>query len=150
HGAHFLKFGVDYRYQQYSNITYGNVAGTFAFARAQTAATPNLNAVSGNGIASLLLGQVDNSDIGTRGHQPKWLSHYYALFVQDDFKVTRNLTLNLGLRWDLDAPRHEANNNSSNLDLTKPDTAAGNLPGALVFGTECHCNTAWADTYYKA
>jgi len=150
HGAHYLKFGVDYRYQQYSGLAYDDVAGTYNFNRNETAGTPNVNAVTGNGIASFLLGQVDVSDLGVRGHQPKWLSRYYALFVQDDFKVTHKLTLNLGLRWDVDVPRHESINNSSNLDLTKPDTTAGNLPGALVFGTQCKCNTAWADTYYKA
>ena len=150
HGAHNFKFGVDYRYQQYSNLAFDNVAGVFNFVRGETAAVPTLNAQTGNGIASLLLGQVESSDIGTRANQPRWISHYYALFVQDDFKVTNKLTLNVGLRWDVDAPRHEANNNTSNLDLTKPDVTAGNLPGALVFGTQCHCNTAWADTYYKA
>lgn len=149
HGAHNFKFGVDYRYQQYSNIAYDNVSGIFNFVRGGTAAVPSLNAQTGNGIASLLLGAVNSTDIGTRAHQPRWLSHYYALFAQDDFKATRKLTLNLGLRWDVDAPRHEANNNTSNLDLTVPDVTAGNLPGALVFGTQCHCNTAWANTYYK-
>jgi len=148
-GRHNFKFGVDYRYQQYSNIAYDPVSGTFNFFRDETAATPGLNAQTGNGIASLLLGNVGSADIGTRAHQPRWLSSYYALFVQDDFKLTSKLTLNLGLRWDVDKPRREAENNTSNLDLTKPDASAGNLPGALVFGTQCNCNTAWADTYYK-
>ncbi len=64
-------------------------------------------------------------------------------------KLRANLTVNLGLRYDVDAPRHEALNRTSELSLTAPDAAAGGHPGALVFGTNCNCNTAWADTWYK-
>ena len=63
--------------------------------------------------------------------------------------MTANLTVNLGLRYDVDAPRHEALNRTSELSLTAPDALAGGHPGALVFGTNCNCNTAWADTWYK-
>ena len=95
------------------------------------------------------MGEVDNAGQTVYNHNPRWNSHYYAFFLQDDVKVNSNLTLNLGLRYDVDVPRHEADNDTSNLSLTAPDAAAGNLPGALVFGKNCNCNSAWADTWRK-
>jgi Carboxypeptidase regulatory-like domain/TonB dependent receptor len=147
HGRHSLKFGVDYRWQQYSPIN-GN-SPTFNFCRAQTAADPAETGLAGNGLASLLLGDTCNAGQNIVTSQPRWTSHYIAGFVQDDFKATRNLTLNLGLRYDVDKPRHEAHNQTSNLSLTATDPEFG-IPGALVFGSTCGgCNTAWADTYWK-
>jgi hypothetical protein len=57
--------------------------------------------------------------------------------------------LNLGLRWSVDVPRIESHDNTSNFSPTAPNPAAGNLPGALVFGNLCNgCNSRWADTKY--
>ncbi len=57
--------------------------------------------------------------------------------------------LNLGVRYDVDQPRKEATNSTSNFSTTAIDPKNG-LPGALVFGTTCHnCNPRWADTWYK-
>ena len=149
HGRNSFKFGVDYRFQQYSPINQPTPA--VQFCRAQTASDPTQTGNSGNGIASLLLGDVcgGNFGAGLIAHQSRWSSQYYALFAQDDLKVSNNLTLNLGMRWSVDAPRHEAQNYTSNFSKTAMDPQYG-IPGALVFATTCKgCNTAWADTYYK-
>ena len=149
-GRHSFKFGIDFRYQQYSTLQHS--VPTINFLRSQTdvARLPNTPQFqSGNSFASLLLGQVDNSAQTAYIHSPRWNSHYVGGFVQDDFKATQNLTLNLGLRYDVDSPRHEADNDTSNFSLTAPDPHANNLPGALIFGKTCHCNSAWADTYFK-
>ncbi len=69
--------------------------------------------------------------------------------MQDDWKIRKDLTINLGLNYSVDRPRHEADNFTSNFSPTATDPEYG-VPGALVFGTSCNgCNTAWADTYYK-
>ncbi len=146
-GRNSFKFGVDYRHQQYSVIDYNQ--DTFNFYRDQTAGVSNSCCGSGNPFASFLLGDVGNASQSVFNDHARWNSQYIAGFVQDDIKVNSNLTLNVGFRYDVDLPRHEALNRTSELSLTAPDAAAGGLPGALVFGTNCHCNTAWADTWYK-
>ncbi len=150
-GRNSFKFGFDYRYQQYSNIGFDNQMGTFGFSGSQTASSdqPSSNAGTGNALASMLLGYVDNANLSERLHQPRWISNYWAGYVQDDFKVSNSLTLNLGVRYSIDQPRREAKNFTSNFSLTAIDPHSG-LPGALVFGTQCsHCNTRWADTWFK-
>jgi hypothetical protein len=146
-GRHSLKFGVDIRFQQYSVIDYNQ--DTLNFYRDQTAGVNNTCCGSGNPFASFLLGEVGNGYQSVYNDRPRWNSHYLGGFVEDDFKVSSNLTLNLGIRYDVDAPRHEALNRTSELSLTAPDAAAGGLPGALVFGTNCNCDSSWTNTWYK-
>jgi hypothetical protein len=146
-GRNSFKFGVDIRFQQYSVINYNQ--DTLNFYRDQTAGVSNSCCGSGNPFASFLLGEVGNGSQNVFNDRPRWNSHYIAGFIEDDVKISDNLTLNIGLRYSVDAPRHEGLDRTSELSLTASDAAAGNLPGALVFGTNCHCNTAWADTWYK-
>ena len=146
-GRHSFKFGIDFRFQQYSVIQYNQ--DTLNFYRDQTAAENFTCCGSGDPIASFLLGEVGNGSQAVFNDHPRWNSHYIAGFAEDDMKFSNNLTLNLGIRYSVDSPRHEALNRTSDFSLTAPDAAAGGLPGALVFGTNCKCNTAWANTWYK-
>lgn len=148
-GKHSLTFGFDFRNQLYGAYAETTATGIYNFARAQTAANQALNGTSGNSIASFLLGNLNNANATIQAHAPRWTSQYYAAFVQDDWKVTSHFTLNLGLRWDLDLPRVESYDNTSNFSPTAPNPAANNIPGALVFGSTCtNCNRRWADTKY--
>jgi hypothetical protein len=148
-GRNSFKFGVDIRFQQYSVIDYNT--NYLTFYRDQTAAANCCSQFlyDGNTFASFLLGDVGNGGQTVFNDRPRWNSHYLAGYFEDDMKFSKNLTLNLGLRYDVDVPRHEGENRTSNLSLTAPDSAAGGLPGALVFGVNCKCNTAWADTWKK-
>jgi Carboxypeptidase regulatory-like domain len=146
-GRNSIRFGVDWRHQVYSTNLYN--VDNFNFYRDQTAAVSNSCCSSGNPFASFLLGEVGFGGQTVYNVNPRWKSWYAAGFVQDDIKITNNLTVNVGLRYDIDLPRHEAHNRTSDFSFTAPDAAAGNLPGALVFGTNCKCNNAWADTWYK-
>ena len=149
-GRHSFKFGIDLRHQAYATVL--KSVPTITFLRSETDVarlgnTPQFQ--SGNSFASMLLGLTDSTNQTAYIHTPRWLSHYIGGFVEDDIKVTSNLTLNLGIRYDVDSPRHEAANATSAFSLTAPDSRANGLPGALVFGANCNCNSAWADTYYK-
>jgi hypothetical protein len=146
-GRNSFRFGVDYRHQQYSVIQYNQ--DTLNFYRDQTAAVSNACCGSGEPFASFLLGDVGNGSQNVYNDNPRWNSQYVAGFFEDDVKFSKNLTLNIGIRYDVDVPRKEALNRTSILSLTAPDAAAGGLPGALEFGTTCHCNTAWTNTWKK-
>jgi hypothetical protein len=148
-GNHSLTFGFDFRNQLFGRLGSNTDTGIYNFARAQTAADVAVNGQSGNGIASFLLGDLSNANAFVPAHVPRWVSQYYAGFAQDDWKVTPHLTLNVGLRWSVDVPREESYNDTSNFSDTAPNPAAGNLPGAMVFGNLCSgCNPRWADTKY--
>ena len=147
-GRNSFKFGLDYRIQQYSPIN--NPTAAVNFGRVQTSSDPANNELDGNSFASLLLGQASGGNFadGIYSEKPRWTSYYYGLFAQDDIKVSNNLTLNLGVRWDVDVPRSEAHNATSNFSPTANDPEYG-IPGALVFGTTTKSQQRWADTYYK-
>ena len=144
HGRHNFKFGGDVRFTQYSPINGRNEY--INFSGAETAGAVGQG--GGLGFASLFLGEADSGGTNVVLRGQRWTSWYYAVFAQDDFKITPNLTLNIGLRYDVDVPRTEAHHNTSNFSPTAVDLEY-NIPGALVFGDKCQCNTRWANTWYK-
>lgn len=145
HGRHNFKFGGEFRYQQFSHIVNRNE--TIGFSSNETAG--ELGIGGGLGIASFFLGEADTGGTNVTVHAPRWLYGYYGLYAQDDFRITPTLTLNLGVRWDVELPRKEAKNDTSNFSATANDPEY-NIPGALVFGDKCGgCNTRWADIWYK-
>ena len=131
-GAHDMKVGLDWRNAQLSNANNAGFSGEYDFQRFQTAAAPG-DSTTGDGFASFLLGQVDTNSFTITAKAPRFVSNYYAGFVQDNFKVRHNLVLNLGLRYDVETPRHESHGNVSNFSPTTPNPGAGGIPGAIVF-----------------
>lgn len=140
-GNHIFTFGGQYSIVQdnLASPTDGTTA-TFTFANNETAgfsSTGNLlTGNTGNAYASYLLGAVDTASI-TNNNVVEAGSRYsnYSIFVQDDWKATPKLTLNLGLRWDVYNPYHEAHNRVSYMSQTLANPNAGGIPGALVYGT---------------
>lgn len=154
-GKHQVTFGFDYRYQIFEPDILNSEAGNFNFSGAETSAgTSGATATTGNQYAGFLLGAVDSTNFYSVDAQPKFLAKYYALFVQDDYKITKNLTLNLGLRWDVEYPRSESHGNMTNFCFTCPNAAAGNLPGELEFagvgaGRNGDKGERWVDIWRK-
>ncbi len=143
-GQHSLRFGGELRFFQFSVLAGGNTSPNYVFQNYQTAWKPN-DPFSGDPFASFLLGLPQNESLTVNSHFPRWNQRYYALYVQDDFKFRRNLTLNLGVRWDVDTPRHEASGAQSFLSLTASNPATPGFPGALTFGK----NATGTSTYLK-
>ena len=109
-GKHTLKAGLDYRLSRFTQQQPNFAAARLDFDRGFTRQNYLVqDALSGNGVASLLLG-FPSAGVIDNNVFPYYQTQYAALWVQDDFKITRKLTLNLGLRWDLNfAPTERYN-----------------------------------------
>jgi hypothetical protein len=105
-GSHAMKFGVDYRFTQYSQQDVGDVIRIRATRRWTQERWDQSDPLSGHQVADLLLGLLDSGTINYR-QLPIYGQKYAAPYFQDDWKVNRRLTLNLGLRWDINAPPKE-------------------------------------------
>jgi outer membrane receptor protein involved in Fe transport len=156
-GKHNLKFGFDFRKLQHQGI-YPSRPAHFNFGTGLTAfPSGDLRTNTGAAYASFLLGGVDSSSmyINDVVQGARWT--YLAFYVQDDFKLTPRLTLNLGLRWDSYTPVREVYDRQSVMDPTAPNPAAGGILGAYVFAGEGSAPrtgtsrlTTAQDTYKKA
>ena len=150
-GGHNVKVGANFRKSFVNYYQYGQPSGEFAFNRSWTQYNPNDStdksnggvAQAGNAFASLLLG-LPSSGYQTHDATALTSSSYIAGYVQDDWKATSKLTLNLGLRWEGEIPRTDRHNELTYWDPTLPSPlqgkvpasacpACGNLMGQMVF-----------------
>jgi hypothetical protein len=134
-GTHTLKFGAEMQYHQDNFRPGDNGAGNYTFRRNGTADPARLNN-TGDAFASFLLGEVDSGSAFFLATHPSGRYTNWGLFVDDTWKVTSKLTLNLGLRWEIIAPHADRAGRLSYVDINQPNQTAGNLPGVLVFGGE--------------
>jgi hypothetical protein len=122
---HVLNYGGEFRILTNNVNDDGEATGTFSFGTNMTQGPNALTASStaGDGFASFLLGLGSGSVV----HYFKivhTLSHYAAAYIQDDWRATDKLTLNVGMRYDLFRPRTERHNETTYLDLTVPSPLA--------------------------
>jgi hypothetical protein len=154
-GNHTLRFGGEYRrfqaHQLGGSFVFGG--GFFCFTREFTSQDPQNPGVAGQGsaIAALLLGYPSSSgcnDNGTSGTSVnnvsqlsfKW--NYYAAYIQDDYKITPKLTLNLGLRYDYETPPveyHNRQNRGFALGAASPLAAAVRTAATAAGLTSTDC-----------
>ncbi len=137
--GHTIKAGIEYRKLLLNFLQLGNPAGSYSFTQQWTQRNPvAASGVQGFALASLLIG-VPNGGAVSHDPKPASASSYWGLYIQDDWKLTTNLTINMGLRWDADVPRSERYNRYSYFDLSAPSPIAGrvagfpNLVGAMKF-----------------
>jgi hypothetical protein len=139
-GRQTIKAGLDFRVTRYTQYRPNVDRGIFSFDQGFTRSDYQVqDALSGNGLASMLLGYPASGSAGfTAAPFFQWI--HTAPWVQDDIKITSRLTLNLGLRWDVTSPVTERFNRlnrdflltqvnpiSSQIDQTK-------FPGLKVYG----------------
>lgn len=139
-GSHTLNLGFQYRRTFQDTIDCNFCSGTFDFSQ-RTTSTPNSNDPNfgsyGSSFASFLLGQVDSTE-RIFANELKMRNNAFALYAQDDYKLSKRLTLNLGIRWDVLVPFTEEHNDIIFADRTEANPGAGGIPGAATkFG---NCN----------
>ena len=142
-GPHTIKFGFDGRLLRVNDHESNDSSGLFQFSQGFTQGPDpqTASANAGNAIASMLVG-TGTGDLIQNFKDDASQSYYTAEYLQDDWRVTRNLTLNLGVRYDLDTPRTERFNRMNYFDpnaASPLDTLVPGLKGGLVFvGTPGH------------
>jgi hypothetical protein len=133
-GKHTWRWGGDFRFLQTNPQTNSNPRGTFTFG----------NAFSGYDFANFLLGLPQQTSVQYTPNGFHFRGHSWDLFVQDEWRVRGNLTLNLGVRYEYVSPYTELNNRIVNLDVASGFTAVapvqpgqtgpytGSFPASLI------------------
>ncbi len=117
---HSLKFGGEYRLQRENGFGFGNVAPSFTFAEAYTRGPLDNSAVApiGHGFASFLLGVPTGGSVSINASRAQQ-ADYWAAFIHDDWRVNKRLTLNFGLRYELEgAPTERFDRSIRGFDAT--------------------------------
>jgi len=126
---HRLKFGGEIRLSRNQDDLKRWISGNLAFGRQPTSLPGKGN--TGNALASMLVGfpnrgRIFLADILDRR------AKYFAFFVNDNWKVKSNLTLNIGLRWEAHTPRFDANDRQNGFDPFAINPVSG-TPGVITF-----------------
>ena len=146
-GRHSIKVGMEFQAPQQNLTDFGLAKGRWAFngtftnigAGVNTATYPSINrpnATTGFGPAQVLLGFPDNANVTSNvvPYQYRW--KYYAGFLADDIKLTPRLTLNVGLRYQVEVPRSEKHHNQGTyVNIPAKTSDAVDVIGAIqLFG----------------
>jgi hypothetical protein len=128
-GNHTLKFGYNHRILQGGNLQGAALSGSYGFGGLTN--NPQRPAGTGSDMAQFLLGEVSSAGIdrilGNSFHGTA-----ISTFVQDDWKISRRLTLNLGLRWDWQQKPYERHDGHINFDYLSTSPVSG-LQGKTVY-----------------
>ncbi len=118
-GSHSIKIGADLRRRQTDPFQSPTARGQFNFDSNLTNDPSGAVARSGNPVASLLLGYPASTTRSKYLVRPGLRNWETAAYIQDDWRVTRRLTLNVGFRYDYFGPNSEVADRISNVDLVK-------------------------------
>ena len=137
-GNHTFKFGYQMQHWRVNKDDLGgasggitvSAAGTFFFNRGVN--TRDTNQQGGFHLADFFLGLPTFTGT-TSALELREREQYHGFFIQDDWKVTPKLTLNLGLRWDINVPFSDVDSQYTGLDPLLPNPGASGRPGALTY-----------------
>jgi hypothetical protein len=133
-GKHTMKFGFQLQDQNADGFGQQDIGGRadFSYLGTSIPGQTSFPASGGNAFASFLLGDAILGRTETiRNVTQRYL--YYGFYAQDDWRVTRKLTINFGLRYDVTMPPTNKNDEYSDFNPTRPNPGADGFPGALWF-----------------
>jgi len=148
-GNHTVKGGADWRQDMIPFANYANTNGVYSFTGNGVTWQPSLLGVAGfQGntnvgftFANFLMGSVRSVTLGVpisyRRSKQQW-----GMFLQDTWRVRRNLTVDYGIRWDYGTYTKEDYGRLGAFSPTVANTSAGNHPGGLFYEATCNCNFA--------
>jgi len=134
-GDHQIKYGVNWRYGRNIDDQNNQTGGAFTFG----------NRATGVGLAELLLGHVGSASINDADILDR-RTDYWGFFIQDDWKATSKLTVNIGLRYEFDLPLWDRNNRLNGFDWNQINPVSG-LPGVVTFAGRDGQDKYTHDTY---
>jgi hypothetical protein len=152
-GNHELKFGFEGRIHQQNYIQTNAPNGNFSFNNQGSSQCPlgDVTQCGGDSMASFMMGQMGGSQGYEIQFRPATENYQFAGFGQDNWKLTPKLTLNLGLRYDVNLPRTERYNRMNWFDpdvvsplnggsITYTDPLTGNTVTRTLYGGEVFAN----------
>lgn len=154
-GNHIFKYGGETTIEGYPNISSWRANGFFVFSNAETADPwqngQALNITNGTGFnyASFMLGFPDQLQLSPL-NSTKLGNHSMGFYGQDTWKVTRTLTLDLGLRYDFQTYLNEQYHRMQEVSWSTPNPTVSGLPGTGIYegsGPGAHCNCAFSHNY---
>ena len=119
-GRHTLKVGADLRWERLNVVQPPSPTGSFTFSSLFTDLPGRAN--TGTPLASFLLGQVQQFSIDLQQEQIRNRAHFQEYFIQDDWRVSDRITVNGGVRYTLNFPSTEENNQAAVFNLRNPAT----------------------------
>ena len=140
---HVLKIGTEFRLYNENNINPGFGSGNYSFAKNWSQRNARqADATSGNEFASFLLGYPASGSVD-KNVNPAFSWRYYSAFLQDDWKLNHKLTLNIGFRWDYEAPLTERfNRQVRSFAFDQPATIASQVQGLTLKGGIVYAGTS--------
>lgn len=129
---HNFTFGGDFRRQQFNYLSQQDPRGTFTFTGA---ATQGSGTGIGSDFADFLLGIPDTSSIAFGNPDKYFRESVYDAYITDDWRVTPQLSVNVGVRWEYGAPIRELYNRLVNLDIVSNFTAVAPVLGSNPIGS---------------
>jgi hypothetical protein len=148
-GGHNIKAGVEYRKYHENYFQPNTPQGSFTFSRNQTAQNPLVSSsTQGDGLASALLG-FGSGGVMSIDYPTAQTAGYFGTYLNEDWKITRRLTLNAGVRYDFDIPRTDRYNRLNWLDMEAPSPIADNPQLKAIFGDRLKGLMKFADEQHR-